>query len=91
MARRAAGGRRVFAPGVRDALVEHWRSLDRRWSGRAFAALADAVDAGHPVRVDGEVVWRALFGVSERAAEPFLGDEALYELGASGDVLEVVE
>lgn len=66
MARREVGSRRQVVPGVRAALVDRCRSLDRAFCLGPFGepcsrcSLIADLEAGDPVAVSGGLAWSAM-------------------------------
>ena len=85
MARRSGGGRGGHnIPGLAAALADHSRAFGRHWASQASLDLADAIDRGEPVTVDGEKIWRAMFERRYPARwEEFIRDKGMYTVTGS--------
>jgi hypothetical protein len=78
MARRSGGRGGHDVPGLSAALSAHSRAFGQHWASQSSLDFAAAIDAGEPVTVDGETVWRAMFGRRNDLREEFARDKGLY-------------
>jgi hypothetical protein len=62
------------------------RAFGQHWESQRSLAIADDLDRGDPVTVDGEKIWQAMFGRRyPNRRDEFLGDKGLYTV--TGDRL----
>jgi hypothetical protein len=71
VARRAGGAVGLCVPGIRDALIDYWRCLDKRWTGQRFGEYADVAEHRESINVGYEALFCAAFsaGIERRVCD----------------------